>query len=611
MDLVSLFVDFWRKEKSLVVQNLSFSALWPIHDVLVPALTGIVVAAVEARRPFGRPLCVLIGIIVAFNFAYILVTFHDGVFVPRLQAFARERMLTGMLQQDASLVQGREEDDLRTGEATSRMARVPDLAVSVLDNIKGWTVPYVVSFVVTSIYVTMLDKWIGLVLMAGVSVVLAIILSAPRWCRLAGQRQERALLAIHERTEDILRNATIVHSAGTAPAEIQSMGILERAYQACYMTTIKCIVRKRLAAVCVMALTMVAFAVQCRRKMALPKTSPDFMPVARFVTIFMVLIQMWGTLAWLMGLFNDIVMEYAALGVETQVKVNDKHGQVMSHELSGTVRNPTPTPLTKSTGTCARPAGRGGAAVVFRSVTYVVSTKTRPILDGVTFEVRPNERVAITGSIGSGKTTLLRMLMRFRAPTSGTIFLDGTDIGSVPLVALRRRVGYANQHPILFDRSIIDNLTYGCIRTTNLEGYARQLLQEVGLATAFGGDGSDLTMLVGKNGGRLSGGQRQIVQLVRTLLWDPEVLVLDEVTTSLDPVTKVSIMRLLRRMAQGRTVILVTHDPDLVQALAQRVVRLHRGKIAAAPTQKEIAAAPSQKERTSMLPTHSNYYYHY
>lgn len=605
MDLVSLFVDFWRKEKSLVVQNLSFSALWPIHDVLVPALTGIVVAAVEARRPFGRPLCVLIGIIVAFNFAYILVTFHDGVFVPRLQAFARERMLTGMLQQDASLVQGREEDDLRTGEATSRMARVPALAVSVLDNIKGWTVPYVVSFVVTSIYVTVLDKWIGLVLMAGVSVVLAIILSAPRWCKLAGERQERALLAIHERTEDILRNATIVHSAGTAPAEIQSMGILERAYQACYMTTIKCIIGKRLAAVCVMAITMVAFAVQCRRKMALPKTSPDFMPVARFVTIFMVLIQMWGTLAWLMGLFNDIVMDYAALGVETQVKANatNGHGQVTSHELSGTPNlDPNLDPLNKEWGTCGRPAGRGGAAVVFRSVTYVVSTKTRPILDRVTFEIRANERVAITGSIGSGKTTLLRMLMRFRAPTSGAIFLDGTDIGSVPLVDLRRRVGYANQHPILFDRSIIDNLTYGCRRTPGLEARARQLLQEVGLANAFGGDGSDLTMLVGKNGGRLSGGQRQIVQLVRTLLWDPEVLVLDEVTTSLDSVTKVSILRLLRRMAQGRTVILVTHDPDLVQALAQRVVRLHRGK---------IEAAPAQKERT-MIPTHSSkYYYHY
>ena len=327
------------------------------------------------------------------------------------------------------------------------------------------------------------------------------------------------------------------------------------------MATVRCIASKRGMAVAVMAVTLVVFATQCVKKMSLPRRDKNFMPVASFVTIFMMMMNMWGAMTWLMGLFNEIVMDNAALELEQPLVQDPVRGQEGDDEEKQ----------------LEAPAGlRNKAGVAFHAVTYRVPARRKPILDKVTLHIRPHERVAIVGSIGSGKTTLLRMLMRFREPTSGRIYLDGTDIQDLRLRDLRARVGYANQHPILFDRTILENLLYGTDPTDkSIEARARQLLSEVGLGDAF----PSLHASVGKNGGRLSGGQRQIIQLVRTLLWDPEVLVLDEVTTSLDAETKAKLMTLLARMAAGRTVILVSHDDELIKTLAERIVRMDRGRV--------------------------------
>lgn len=662
--LKELLAEFWKQNRSLVTVNLSFSVLWPLHDILVPSITGAVVGAVEKGLPFVRLLLLLIATIVGFNIAYIMVTLHDGIFVPRLQTFVRQRMITEALRRSDSansadsadsanslksptLLAGQDkqhEDDVRTGEETSRMARLPGVTVRLIDNVKSWLFPYIVSFLVTSLYVVYMDRTVGLTLLAGIMVVLALVLYMPKECRTVGEDQERMVLVIHDQTEDVLRNSVTVHSAGTSAQEVSRLAFFERFFAKAYMNTTRCVIGRRALTVAALAAMLASTLLLCSRKLSLPASARGHMPASRFVTILLILTNMSATLAWIMSMFNDMVMEYGSLSAAQGKEEEDKKantlnpsdlipsdivaiappvlsaaGKPAANVCAALAMGPDSSPATArfsgfrvSSSSTSRPA-----RVTFDQVTYRVPARSAPILDRVSLTIEPGERVAIVGSIGSGKTTLLRLLTRFREPTSGRILLEGEDIRSMPAAALRRRIAYANQHPVLFDRSVMENLTYGCgpskdsrsskknyrggYTTGDCERAAVALLREVGLTDAFASLRSKeslsrsassldprriqqdcplaLRARVGKLGGRLSGGQRQIVQIIRTLLWDPDVLILDEVTTALDADTKASLMRLLMRAAVGRTVIMVTHDPDLLRSLAQRVVRLGRGRV--------------------------------
>jgi ABC-type multidrug transport system fused ATPase/permease subunit len=193
------------------------------------------------------------------------------------------------------------------------------------------------------------------------------------------------------------------------------------------------------------------------------------------------------------------------------------------------------------------------------------------VLDGVDFKICPGERVAIVGGIGCGKTTMLKMLFKFLKPQQGALTWGGVDLQDIPTSVLRERVAMIPQMPVLFNRSIYDNITYGH------EGVSRErvmgMLAELGLDEVVRGREGGLDFVVGKNGSRLSGGQRQLIWCMRVMLGDPQLLLMDEPTASIDKASKERLLRLLRHMMKDRTVVMVTHDEFLMRQ-ATRVLRL-------------------------------------
>lgn len=209
------------------------------------------------------------------------------------------------------------------------------------------------------------------------------------------------------------------------------------------------------------------------------------------------------------------------------------------------------------------------------------------ILKGVTFTIQPGEKLAIVGPTGSGKSTLIRLLSRFYDFADNQIFLDGIDLNHIHSHDLRHRVGVVLQDFHIFSGSIYDNIALGndkisrerameAARTVNAHDFISRLA-----------DGYDT--LLTERGQNLSQGQRQLLAFARVLAADPEILVLDEATASIDTETELLIQDALHRLTQGRTSILIAHRLQTIQE-ADRVLVLDHGEIAELGAHEELLA---------------------
>lgn len=202
-----------------------------------------------------------------------------------------------------------------------------------------------------------------------------------------------------------------------------------------------------------------------------------------------------------------------------------------------------------------------------------VSDAGVPILNGINVDIPKGMIVGIIGPSGSGKSTLLRALNRLWEPPSDAVFLDGHDIVNLDVLALRRKVGMLFQLPVLFQGTVADNVRYG----PNLRGEKLSDEEVSKLLTLADLDSSFFT----KTGGELSVGQAQRVALARTLANEPEVLLLVEPTSALDPISTQNIEDVIVKLKKkkGMTVIMVSHSIKQIQRVADMVCLLVNGEI--------------------------------
>lgn len=209
----------------------------------------------------------------------------------------------------------------------------------------------------------------------------------------------------------------------------------------------------------------------------------------------------------------------------------------------------------------------------FEHVRFCYPGQTRPLFDDFSLTIAAGSRVGLVGPSGSGKTTFTKLLQRLYTPQAGVIRVDDTDIATVRQSALRAHIALVPQEPMLFHRSLAENIAYGRPGATRA-----QIVEAARLANAAGfierlPDGYET--LVGERGIKLSGGERQRVAIARAFLADAPILVLDEATASLDSESEALVQQAMERLMQGRTVLVVAHRLATVRGLDRIVVFEH------------------------------------
>ena len=218
----------------------------------------------------------------------------------------------------------------------------------------------------------------------------------------------------------------------------------------------------------------------------------------------------------------------------------------------------------------------GDGLIEFKDVTVQYPGANRPALDSVSLVIPAGRTVAIVGSSGAGKSTLASLVPRLYDPASGTVSLDGADVRTLDLPALRQSVSIVGDDPFLFSATVHSNIAYGRPDATRDEVVlAADQAQASGFIDRLP-DGYDTR--IGERGLTLSGGQRQRIAIARAILANPRVLILDDATSSVDASTEREIKDALKTVMEGRTTLIVAHRLSTI-ALADEIAVLENGQL--------------------------------
>ena len=223
--------------------------------------------------------------------------------------------------------------------------------------------------------------------------------------------------------------------------------------------------------------------------------------------------------------------------------------------------------------------------IEFKNVTYTFDGATQPALNNLSFKIPAGQKVAIVGKMGSGKSTLSRLIAGILEPSSGAILIDGVDVRQIDSADIRKNIGVMLQDSWLFSGTIRENIQMGFNEYD--DEHVLRICKVAGVDDFIGSEPKGYELEIKERGVGLSGGQRQTINLARSLLHDPKILLLDEPTSSMDQGTEKKVVESLTSIAAEKTMILVTHRNPIL-SMVNRVFVLENGKILADQTPEQL-----------------------
>nr|QBK87088.1 MAG: ABC transporter [Marseillevirus LCMAC103] len=541
---------FMRENRKAMGLYLALSLASPLAEVVLPTFYGKILSNLPKQNPTlalapetKRAVVSVVVLWCVLQGLYQALDRLDAAMIPKLQAFVRRHIVLAVVETFKD-----NHEELELGDLLAKIIKLPLVIRDLAHQLRHFILPTSLVFLAVAGYLTYTHPLLGAVFAANAAALGGVIVTFGRACTASSVTMNEHDNVLHEEIEDILGNVLDVYAADSLEDELARLAARQARLDSQYKDTIKCASRFKLLYNMVgftmfLSVNAASFYLYAKKRVTL----------AQVITTLMVSLFLVGSLNRLGGELRDFVFNAGMT----------RNMQLYLDRLRALRPSPPPVAATEPFEVV-----RGDLA--FSDVT--VRHGERRVLDRFSLAVPAGQKVAIVGKNGSGKTTLVRALLKLQ-PYEGTIEVDGQNIAALDPGRLRRQFVYVPQNPRLFNRTLYENITYGVPRTTRAQ--VRALLARFGLSAAFGGG---LGQRVGKNGSKLSGGQRQIVFLLRCVLrcaraGGPRVVILDEPTASLDDANKAQLFEILRTLMQGRTVLMVTHDPFLLRG-ADRVVDL-------------------------------------
>lgn len=526
--LLSIILEYFSNNKKVLLLYFILGLSAPIINVVLPHYYGKLLAEIKKSKSFYdiRNLFIqAIGLWLLAQILYSSMDRIDQVVLPRLQAYVRNKLIDAFIDNTRYTTQ-----EINMGDVISKLLKVPIIVKEIFTQLRYVFLPAGMTVLFAVGYFYYVEWKLGflsslLIVLGGLLIYQQSKQSLTTSCDADTSQNE-----LYEEIADILANVSSIHTACTTEQEkqyieaktqqniqdfsnvIHSTGKIKLLFNTYYIILMTCIV---------------GYSVYLSRTEQISTDS-----VASIIIIVLYLINQ---LSQVSGEIRDF---FVNLGV---VKMID---QTLDTIEQTNKQFDTADMVTLKD---------AGDSIQFDSVWFKYPDTETYILRNFCLSIPSKQKICIRGKIGTGKTTFIDLLLRFKTPTKGSIFIDNVPIHTMNILHLRRNIGYIPQETRLFNRTILENITYGTDKTRHdVEGIMKKYNIEL----------PDLNRMAGKYGESLSGGQKQLIHLLRCLMKDTPVLILDEPTASVDWETKQYILSIIHNTE--KTMIVVSHDPDVM-----------------------------------------------
>jgi len=469
---------------------------------------------------------------------------------PEMQGFVRDKIIDHLLD-----VYSSNYAEIDVAGVLMRAVRLPNTLFTILDQVRYVVAPYLIVYIITIAYISCYDWFLGVIVLVALLILFYVVFMSPKACEEAAYETERKSNQIADEMEDVFNNMISVYSQNQQNSEKSNLQKQHISFVGQQREMASCIYRMKFIMFPFMAAFFSLFVYRCY--ILVKKKRID---AGRFVALFMILTYVSNSMWRVINQMRDTIPRWGR--VKEAMTIFDVPNKTDLQHCPLSTKNIQP----KENG------------IYFSNVFFRYPQSDLYILKNLNFVIPEKQKVAIIGRIGCGKSTLLKLIMKYYIPSHGQILWNGISYENMTADQVRAQVGYVHQYPTLFKRSIYDNITYGLDKTYITRDAIHDILHHIGMEAIFDNIPQGLDGNVGRKGSKLSGGQRQMVWLLRTFFKNPDILILDEPTASVDVETKAAIQKMLELVMRDKTVIIVTHDKFLLDYV-DRVITLENGKI--------------------------------
>ena len=544
--IYNILFDFLKENKvSYILYFLSLSYI-PVSKVGMPHLYGKLIASVKSAN-----MSVTLKFLVLLIFVWFIIQIVQAIsnmlysrVLPKFNSFTRVRIIDEIINRYQTNFK-----DLLVGDTITKLIKAPWVLEDIFHELESFVFSNSLVVISSFFYLSYYNKTLGLLYLISMIIIFSLCVLFSRSCTDIVKKAEKIFDESHEEIEDMLSNLISVYTSDKNTFEKKRVEYLSRGIYKSEQKYYKCFNKYRVLYSCV------------------------FVVIFAILNLYSIKIFYEGKIK-LETLSAIIIINYSLLGTFMTVYYQTRRFIDLKGRLSiltTYLENlpPLDNRLSKDLSSI------NGITIDIKNLGFYY-IKDKYILKDINLNIQQNDKVALIGEIGSGKSTLGKLIVKLFDYDEGSIKLNNIELRDISIKSLRKNITYIPQHHKLFNRSLYGNITYGINKINRNKVIS--LIKSIKIDSVRERFLEDLDKPVGKYGNNLSGGQRQIVWLIRSMLQNSKIIILDEPTSSLDEENKKLVMDFIINATKNKTLVLITHDKSLLK-LVNRTIKLQKGKI--------------------------------
>jgi ABC-type multidrug transport system fused ATPase/permease subunit len=553
MYIFKIFFEFIQKYKITLICYLIFSLLsFPLESILVPQLYSHFFESINNKTKievFIKYFVLILALLSLVNISNCITSYIESFMIPEVNEYVINYIFKNLLY--------KYEDnytDIELGKIITRLSNIPGFLKDFITEICVWIIPRFLTIIIINIYFFYLNWKLGLASFILLIIFILFNFKYFKKCSILSNNRHVLFENKNQITQDKLSNTFSIYSNGNVKNEIKNYEDDTSVYTYKYKETLFCLNKINIFTCIIIILNFILLnstATYLFIKKEISFTS--------LMAIFITVIYYTPCIITINSTIPNLIHGYGILTAVDEF-IKDLYEINNIHKIKNE-KDDIDIPIKDG-------------SIIINNLNFGY-TDDKLLFKNFYLTIKNNESVAIIGPSGNGKSSLIKLIMGYFKVADNTVFIDNIDINKFKLNDLRKQISYVNQNSKLFNMTIMENIQYGNNMT---EDEIINKCKNLNVDNIFKNLPNGYNTNVGVDGNNLSGGQRQLIHILRTIFKNNKIIILDEPTSAIDKDNTENIVNIIKEISKNSTLILITHDESILN-LVNRVITLDSGKI--------------------------------